>query len=81
MFKLTVYKPNNVEQAVLLMKHKISGEYSFINLTKQHICPCRFSSLEEAMKDLDSYVSKGKILKYTKPVKITGKILVLQDLS
>lgn len=81
MFKLTVYKPNNVEQNVLLMKHKISGEYSFINLTKQHICPCRFSSIEEAMKDLDSYVSKGKILKYTKPVEITGKLLVLQDLS
>lgn len=27
---------------VLLLKHKAEGGYSFVNLTKGHICPCGF---------------------------------------
>ena len=49
---------------VLLLKHKISGEYSFVNLTKGHICPCKFKSVEEALKDLNNYIKKGKVLSY-----------------
>lgn len=49
---------------VLLMKHKMKDEYSFINLTKGHICPCRFQSEEEAMKDLEEYRKRGDIVEY-----------------
>lgn len=36
---------------VCLMKHKTGG-WSFINLTKKHICPCIFNSVGEAIEDL-----------------------------
>lgn len=31
------------------------GRYQFVNITKGHICPCQFSTIEEAMKDLENY--------------------------
>ena len=37
---------------VLLLKHKDGSGWSFVNLTKGHICPCKFDSKEEAMKDM-----------------------------
>lgn len=38
---------------VLILKHKETGFFSFINLTKGHICPCQFNSIEEALDDLN----------------------------
>lgn len=61
--RLRVVRPKDTVE-VLLLKHKISGEYSFVNLTKGHICPCKFKSVEEALKDLDNYIKKGKVLSY-----------------
>ena len=37
---------------VLLLKHKDSGLFSFINLTKGHICPCQFKSVQDALSDI-----------------------------
>ena len=34
---------------ILLLKHKTYNGYSFVNLTKGHICPCVFKSEEEAL--------------------------------
>ena len=61
--RLRVVRPKDTVE-VLLLKHKISGEYSFVNLTKGHICPCKFKSVEEALKDLNNYIKKGKVLSY-----------------
>lgn len=41
--------------SVLILPHKETGQYSYINLTKGHICPCMFDSIEEAIADLDTY--------------------------
>lgn len=49
---------------VLLLRHKAKEEYSFVNLTKGHICPCRFSSEEEAIKDLEDYKRRGAIVEF-----------------
>lgn len=46
---------------VLLLKHKDSNEYSFVNLTKGHICPCRFKRPADAFDDLDKRRKDGKI--------------------
>lgn len=46
---------------VLLFKHKTSGKWSFINLTKEHICDCEFDSYEDAIDDLNKYKESGKI--------------------
>lgn len=40
---------------VLILRHKNSELYSYINLTKGHICPCKFNSIEEALDDLKNY--------------------------
>ena len=39
---------------VLLLPHKDGSGYSFVNLTKGHICPCRFGTMEDAIRDLES---------------------------
>lgn len=40
---------------VLILPHKNLGKYSYINITKGHICPCMFNTVEEAIADLDNY--------------------------
>lgn len=60
-----VKRPND-EVIVTIMKNKSDGTYSFINLTKEHICPCRFSSMEEALLDMDKKIKDGTVLKYKK---------------
>lgn len=50
------------------MKNKIDNTYSYINLTKQHICPCKFNSIEDALEDLKTYsniISYSVILNFT----------------
>ena len=49
---------------VILIRHKIEEQYSFVNLTKGHICPCKFHSVEDAMKDLEEYKRRGDIIEY-----------------
>ena len=44
-----------------LLKNKNDGTWSFINSTKKHICPCRFSSPEEAVEDLKKRQERGEI--------------------
>ena len=38
---------------VLLLPHKDGRGWSFVNLTKGHICPCVFPDREAAMQDLE----------------------------
>lgn len=52
------------EVVVIIAKYKDTNKYSFVNLTKGHICKCIFNSIEEAISDLESYKSKGKIIAY-----------------
>ena len=52
------------ELDVLLLKNKSDGTYSFVNLTKGHICTCRFNSESDAIEDLknDVRVVRWKII-------------------
>lgn len=61
--KFKIIRPNDTID-VLLMKHKLEDTWSFVNLAKGHIYPCKFNSIEETIKDLENYIEKGKILKY-----------------
>lgn len=49
---------------VTILKNKSDNSYSFVNLTKLHICPCHFKSIEDALKDMDNKVKEGEILMY-----------------
>ena len=61
--RFIVYKQSgNVE--VLLLPHKETGKFSFINLTKGHICSCQFDSIKDAIHDMDNRKSKGLLDSY-----------------
>ena len=49
---------------VTIMKNKNDNTYSYINLSKEHICPCRFNSIEDALSDMDNKIKSGEILRY-----------------
>ena len=51
---------------VSIMRNKSNNTYSFVNLTKGHICPCRFDSVEDAVKDMDEKILNGEISEYYK---------------
>lgn len=48
----------------LLFQHKTDKTWSFINLTKKHICSCKFETYEKAIEDLEGEIKKGKVLYY-----------------
>ena len=49
-----LYKNKNIS-LVTILPHKGTELYSYVNLTKGHICPCKFNSVEEALEDLKNY--------------------------
>ena len=49
---------------VLLLKHKGTDTYSFVNITKGHICPCIFNSEQDGINDLERYKKLGRITSY-----------------
>lgn len=58
-----VKRPND-KVIVTIMKNKCDGTYSFINLTKEHVCPCKFNSIDDALKDMNRLKDCGKIINY-----------------
>ena len=48
------------------MRNKSDNTYLFVNLTKNHICPCRFDSVEDAVKNMDEKILNGDIVRYFK---------------
>lgn len=56
---IIVTKNDGTECVCTIMKHKSTKKYSFVNITKGHICSCEFSTQEEALKDLhNKYLNK-----------------------
>lgn len=65
---MIIYRINRPKDSVVvaIMPHKDDKKYSFINLTKNHICPCKFSSVDEAIADMERLKREGKIISYKK---------------
>lgn len=51
---------------VSIMRNKSDDTYSFVNLTKGHICPCRFDSIEDALTDMCNKILSGEVIGYFK---------------
>ena len=51
---------------VSIMRNKLDGTYSFVNLTKGHICTCKFNIVEEAAEDMQGKKENGEVLDYFK---------------
>ena len=58
--KLEIIRTDGIVE-VLLFRNKSDNTYSYINLTKGHICPCKFKTIERAIKDLKNY---PKVISY-----------------
>ena len=64
--KYLVQKSNKDLCEVYILPHKETGKYSFVNITKGHICPCAFDTYEEALQDLENRKKDNLIERYWK---------------
>ena len=53
--KIKIFYKDGTIKDVMIIKHKLEEKYSYINLTKMHICQCKFNTIDEAIKDLSNY--------------------------
>lgn len=63
MTKYRVKRPKDTVE-VLILPNKDGSGYQYINITKGHICPCKFKTEIDALRDMDKKVSEGKVLYY-----------------
>lgn len=59
---LVIREKDNV--VVSIMMNKLDHTYSFVNLTKGHICTCKFDSIEDAIKDMKEKKDNGEIIDF-----------------
>ena len=59
---LVMREKDNV--VVSIMLNKSDHTYSFVDLTKGHICTCRFVSIEGAIKDMEEKKDNGEIIDF-----------------
>lgn len=64
--KYLVQKSNKDLCEVYILPHKETVKYSFVNITKGHICPCVFDTYEEALQDLENRKKDNLIKGYWK---------------
>lgn len=63
MLRFLVAKPNETIE-VLLLPYKNTDKYSFVNITKGHICSCIFNNIDEAIEDMEERKRQGLIDNY-----------------
>ena len=49
---------------VLILPNKDGSGYQYVNLTKGHICPCKFETCYQAVMDMINKVNTGEICAY-----------------
>jgi hypothetical protein len=58
---IVVERPEDIV-VVNIMYDKSTNKYAFVNLTKKHICECRFDTYDNAIEDLEKHKQEGKVL-------------------
>lgn len=61
---IIVIKNDGTKCVCTIMQHKSTKKYSFVNITKGHICSCEFNTQEEAFKDLRNKYNNKEIAHY-----------------
>ena len=65
--KIYEYKHDAADEErreILLMPNKDDGQWQYINMTKGYICPCKFPTREDALKDFAKYVKKFRRVEF-----------------
>lgn len=52
MLRYLVQRTDDSVVEVAILPHKDGTGYSYINLSKGHICPCKFPSIDAAIMDM-----------------------------
>ncbi len=63
MKRFIVKRPKDTVE-VLILPNKDGSGYQYINLTKGHICPCKFKSIDDALGDMDKKLNNGTVIRY-----------------
>ena len=58
-----VVRPKDIVYVSIIQRIE-NNKYSFVNLTKNHICKCQFNTIEDALNDMDNYIKLGKVISY-----------------
>ena len=61
---IIVIKNDGTQCVCAIMQHKLTKKYSFVNITKGHICSCEFNTQEAALKDLRNKYNNKEIAQY-----------------
>ena len=61
--RIVVERPTDTV-IVEIMYDKNTNKYCFVNLTKSHVCECRFNTYEDALVDLENQKREGKVLEW-----------------
>ena len=61
---IIVTKNDGTKCVCTIMQHKFTKKYSFVNITKGHICSCEFNTQEEAIEDLYNKYNNKEIAQY-----------------
>ena len=75
---IIVTKNDGTKCVCTIMQHKFTKKYSFVNITKGHICSCEFNTQEEAIEDLyNKYNNKeiAQYILYSVPIAIIEKAI------
>ena len=59
--EISVIRMNKGNVRVSIFRNKSDNTYSYVNLTKSHICSCKFKSIRDAFVDLSNYVKNGDV--------------------
>ena len=60
---IKIKQPKNTA-ICMLIPSKDNSYYSFVNISKGHICKCKFKTYEDGIEDLNNQVRLGKVLSY-----------------
>ena len=67
MYKANMYsvtrKDGSTVLTTILFDEGVGG-YRFVNITRNHICPCIFKIEKEALEDLEQKQKEGSVLHY-----------------
>ena len=67
MYKANMYsvtrKDGSTVLTTILFDEGVGG-YRFVNITRNHICPCIFKTEREALEDLEQKQKEGSVLYY-----------------
>lgn len=61
--QILVHRPQDTV-VVSIMRYKASGRYTFVNLSKDHICTCSFNTVLEAFDDLEKQKKLKKVVSW-----------------